>query len=341
VSIARRFQDPIAELVRVDPKMIGVGQYQHDVNQQALREALEAIVESCVNFVGVEVNRATVALLSYVSGLNRAVAHEIVQYRKLNGPFRSLEALKAVPRMTEGRFQQAAGFLYVTGGDQPLDICCLHPERYELVARIATDAGTDVPGLLGNEKLIDTIDFSRYVGDEVGEPTLSDVRRELLRPGRDPRRSFRCVEFREDVTAIENLQPGMVLEGTVTNVTNFGAFVDIGVHEDGLVHVSQLAHRYVKDPNEAVRVGDIVKVKVLAIDAERRRIGLSIKDATPPPPKREPRARAAARKPLKQAQDAREPQGPKEAQEAKEKPSRFTKATPEDIARLIAHFGSR
>jgi len=330
ISIARRLQDPLYELVQIDPKAIGVGQYQHDVNQQALREALEAGVESAVNWVGVDVNRASASLLSYVAGLDRAVAREIVQYRGEHGPFRSRAGLRAVARLDERRFAQAAGFLRVRDGEQPLDASAVHPERYELVARIAAEAGTDVPGLLGNERLIRRIDFSRYAGDDVGEPTLADIRRELVHPGRDRRRAFRSVEFRDDVTAIENLEPGMILEGTVTNVTNFGAFVDIGVQEDGLVHVSELSRRYVKDPIEAVQVGAIVRVKVLSVDTERRRIGLSIKAALPPRHKRKPRAKAAGKKGRRPPSQAKQP-----------KRSPHEKATPEDIARLIAHFQAR
>jgi len=331
VSIARRFQDPLYELVLVDPKTIGVGQYQHDVNQQALRESLQAVVESSVNYVGVDLNRASAPLLAGVSGLDRAVAREIVQYRQARGPFRSRAELMSVPRFNEKRFQQAAGFLRIPSQPPTLDSTAIHPERADLAARIAADAGTDVAGLLANEKLVAGIDFARYVGEGVGEPTLADIREELLHPGADPRRAFRCVEFRDDVTAVEHLQPGMILEGTVTNVTNFGAFVDIGVNEDGLVHVSQLARRFVRDPNEAVRVGDIVRVKVMTVDAERRRIGLSIKEATPPPerPKPRPRPKPAPKRPDQQGP----PKPPKRPPNAK--------ATPEDIARLIAHFGSR
>ena len=331
VSMARRFQDPLAELVQVDPKAIGVGQYQHDVNQQALREALEEAVESCVTAVGVDVARATAAHLSYVAGLDRAAAHELVRWRDEHGPPRTRADLLAVPHFDELRCQQAAAFLRIGGGDQPLDATAIHPERYELVARIASDAGTDVATLLGNRELVRRIDFARYATDEVARPTLDAIRRELLHPGRGPRKPFRCVQFRDDISAVEDMQPGMVLEGTVTNVTNFGAFVDIGVHEDGLVHVSELAHRYVRDPNEAVQVGDIVKVKVLSVDTERRRIGLSIKQAVPPPkPKPKPReAKAPRPKPRKRPtpkKPKRDPRSP---------------ATAEDIARLIAHFQSR
>jgi len=329
ISIARRFQDPLYELVQIDPKAIGVGQYQHDVNQQTLREGLESVVESCVNFVGADLNRASAQLLSCVSGLDRAVAREIVQYREKNGPFKTRAELMAVPRFDEKRFQLAAGFLRIPSQPPTLDSTAIHPERADLVARIAADAGTDVPSLLGNEPLVKGLDLRKYVDGEVGEPTLVDIQRQLLYPSRDPRRAFRCVEFREDITAVEHLQAGMILEGTVTNVTNFGAFVDIGVNEDGLVHVSQLARRFVHDPNEAVRVGDIVRVKVISVDTERRRIGLSIKEAVPPPPK--PKMRPAGR--------PGQPQQPAQPRPPKRPPN--AKATPEDIARLIAHFGGR
>ena len=330
VSTARRFQDPLAELVQVDPKAIGVGQYQHDVNQQALREALEAEVQSCVNLVGADPSRATAAHLARVAGLDRATAHEIVRHREEHGPVRSRAELMALPGMDARRFLQAAGFLRIADADQPLDATAIHPERYDLVARMAADAGTDVRGLLGNREQIERIDFGQYAADGTGEPTLRLIRRELLYPGRDPRGAFRCVEFRADVAAVEDIKPGMILEGTVTNVTNFGAFVDIGVHEDGLVHVSELAHHFVKDPNEAARVGDIVKVKVIAVDAERRRISLSIKQASVPPQRKPRRKKPAERQRASRKGETREPRKPKRDPKAP--------ATREDIERLIAHF---
>lgn len=336
VSIARRFQDPMAELVEVDPRAIGVGQYQHDVNQQVLREGLGAAVESCVNFVGVDLNGGSAALLSYVAGVGRGMARELVSYRAERGPFRSRAQLKELPRFTDKRLEQAAGFLLVRGGEEPLDATAIHPERYELVRRIAADAGTDVLSLLGNQALIEKIDFSRYASEGVGEPTLADIHQELLWPGQDPRGAFRQVELRDDVAKLEDLKLGMVLEGTVTNVTNFGAFVDIGLQEDGLVHVSHLARRYVKNPIEAVHVGDVVRVKVLSVDTERRRIGLSIKEALPPPPQRKPRP-----KPKEKEAAPKPPRAPKPPKETKPKRDPFAKATPEDIARLIAHFQSR
>jgi uncharacterized protein len=288
-----------------------------------------------VSVVGVDVNRATAAHLACVAGLDRAAAHELAQHRAQHGPIRSRADLMSVPRFDARRFLQAAGFLRVDNPDQPLDATAIHPERYELVARIAADHGTDVAGLLGNHGLVHQIDFSRYQADGVGEPTLRQIRRELLYPGRDPRRPFRCVEFRDDITAVEDLKPGMTLEGTVTNVTNFGAFVDIGVSEDGLVHVSQLARRFVRDPNAAVQVGDIVKVKVLSVDAERRRISLSIKQAAPPPPRRKPRRKEPAQKADAKpaARRQRRPPAPKKPKRDPRSP-----ATAEDIARLIKHF---
>ena len=324
VSIGRRFQNPLNELVQVDPKMIGVGQYQHDVNQQALRQALETVVRSCVNAVGVDPNAAPVALLAYVAGFDRAAAHELTQYRELHGPLKTLDELRAVPRVTEQRFEQAAPFLRIHGGPQPLDATAIHPRHYGLVERMAADAGLDVPSLLGNGPAVKNIDVAAYASDQAGKATLFAIRAELLHPGRDPRRPFRRVEFRDDITDLEHLEAGMILEGAVTNVTNFGAFVDIGVHEDGLVHVSQLARRYVGDPNDAVHVGDIVRVKVLSVDAERRRIGLSIKQAMPPP-KRKPR-----KGPRQKGKAHEQPKKPKRPPNAK--------ATAEDIARLIAHF---
>ncbi|MFP4058650.1 MAG: S1 RNA-binding domain-containing protein [Candidatus Brocadiia bacterium] len=328
VSIARRFQDPLAELVGVDPKSIGVGQYQHDVNQQALRRELEAVVHSVVNAVGADPNRAAPALLAYVAGLDRRAARAIVAHREDHGPFATRADLRAVRGLDEHRRTQAAGFLRIPDGPEPLDATAVHPELYPLVERIAADAGTDVASLLGNRDAVGRVDFARYAGERAGPRTLEALKRELLSPGRDPRPPFRCVEFRDDLTTVDQLQEGMVLEGVVTNVTNFGAFVDVGVQEDGLVHVSQLARRYVEHPSEAVHVGQIVRVKVLSVDRERRRIGLSIKQATPkrkPRPK-PPRKKAEAQEKAPQRKPQRDPKA---------------KATREDIERLIAHFGSK
>ncbi len=281
VSIARRLQDPLAELVKIEPKSIGVGQYQHDVNQPRLKQRLDDTVESCVNRVGVEVNTASSALLGYVAGIGSGLAQSIVVTRDAKGGFRSRAELREVPRLGSKAFEQAAGFLRVRGGDNPLDASAVHPERYGLVQRMASDLGVDVASLVGNEAGIATIELQSYVSDDVGLPTLRDIVAELRKPGRDPRAAFEPPAFRDDITSPKDLLPGMVLEGVVTNIVAFGCFVDIGVHQDGLVHVSQLADRYVRDPNEVVTVGQKVKVTVQSIDIPRSRIALSMrKDAT-------------------------------------------------------------
>jgi uncharacterized protein len=279
ISIARRLQDPLAELVKIDPKSIGVGQYQHDVNQSALKKSLEAVVESCVNYVGVDLNTASWALLAYVSGIGETLAKAIVQQRDEQGSFPSRKALLKTPRFGPKAFEQAAGFLRIRGGKEPLDNTAVHPERYALVKQMAADMGTTVVKLVGEPSLAAGIDLHRYVSETVGLPTLADIIAELQKPGRDPRDEFKMAELRADVMTMSDLQEGMILEGTVTNVAAFGAFVDIGVHQDGLVHVSHLANRFVKDPNDVVKVGQVVKVKVLAVDPGRKRISLSIKDA--------------------------------------------------------------
>jgi len=283
ISIARRLQDPLAELVKIDPKSIGVGQYQHDVSQTLLKKALDATVESCVNYVGVDLNTASWALLSYVSGIGEALAKSIVRQRDAGGAFGDRQDLLKVPRFGAKAFEQAAGFLRIRGGSQPLDNTAVHPERYPLVEQMAHDLGVAVSALVVDPGLVERIDLQRYVSETVGLPTLRDIGVELKKPGRDPRASFKVISFREDVREISDLQVGMVLDGSVTNVTAFGAFVDIGVHQDGLVHVSQLAHRFVKDPAEVVKVGQPVKVKVLEVDQPRKRIALSIKQASPDP----------------------------------------------------------
>ena len=280
ISIARRLQDPLAELVKIDPKSIGVGQYQHDVNQPRLRLALHETVESCVNHVGVDLNTASAALLRYVSGVSETMAKNIVAYRDENGPLRRRSELKKVARFGPKAFEQAAGFLRIRGGENPLDNSAVHPESYGVVKAMAGDLGASLKELVGSEELAGRIDPKRYVTDAVGLPTLGDILAELKKPGRDPRKTFELVKFREDVTEISQLSEGMVLEGVVTNVTNFGAFVDVGVHQDGLVHISQLADRFVRDPKEVVTVGQRVQVKVLGVDLERRRISLSMKGAT-------------------------------------------------------------
>jgi uncharacterized protein len=282
VSIGRRLQDPLAELVKIDPKSIGVGQYQHDVNQTLLSKALDGVVESCVNAVGVEVNTASAKLLAYVSGIGATLAKNIVEHRAAHGPFRSRRDLKGVTRLGPKAFEQAAGFLRVRGSENPLDGSAVHPESYDVVERMAGDLGVPVARLVGNTELVRKIDIKKYVDGTRGEPTLRDIVGELEKPGRDPRQSFEETKFREDVTEIAHLQEDMVLDGIVTNVTAFGAFVDVGVHQDGLVHVSELAHKFVKDPGEVVKVGDRVKVRVLKVEKDRKRIALSIKQATAP-----------------------------------------------------------
>ena len=277
VSIGRRLMDPLAELVKLDPKSIGVGQYQHDVDQNQLKQSLDDVVVSCVNGVGVEVNTASKQLLTYVSGLNTTLAANIVAFRDTNGPFRSRAQLLAVPRMGEKTYEQAAGFLRIRDGDNPLDASAVHPERYDLVARMAADLGCSVPDLLGKPDLRAKLDPKRYVSAEVGLPTLQDIVAELAKPGRDPRKQFELFAFAEGVNKPEDLQAGMKLPGIVTNVTAFGAFVDIGVHQDGLVHVSQLSDNYVRDAAEVVKVGQRVQVTVVEVDLARKRIGLSMK----------------------------------------------------------------
>jgi uncharacterized protein len=290
VSIARRLQDPLAELVKIEPKAIGVGQYQHDLGQTKLSQALEAVVEDCVNAVGVDVNTASAALLARVSGLNTSLAQQIVAHRDAHGPFPDREALKRVPRLGPKTFEQAAGFLRVSDGSNPLDASAVHPESYPVVGRILADLKTDIRGVIGNSDMLKRLKAEAYVDNRFGLPTVKDILRELEKPGRDPRPEFRTANFQEGVNDLKDLQPGMVLEGTVTNVTNFGAFVDVGVHQDGLVHVSALADRFVQDPREVVKAGDIVKVKVLEVDVSRKRVALTmrLKDEVKPrePPQR-------------------------------------------------------
>jgi protein Tex len=277
VSIGRRLMDPLAELVKIDPKSIGVGQYQHDVNQVALKKSLDDVVMSCVNGVGVELNTSSARLLSYVSGLGESLAKNIVAHRMENGPFASRKDLKKVPRLGPKAFEQAAGFLRIRNASNPLDTSAVHPERYPLVERMAKDAGCTVRDLVADENLRKRIDLSRYVSEEVGMPTLTDIMSELARPGRDPRDQFQTFAFAEGVEKIEDLKPGMKLPGIVTNVTAFGAFVDIGVHQDGLVHISQLANKFVKNAADVVKVHQHVNVTVLSVDLARKRIALSMK----------------------------------------------------------------
>jgi uncharacterized protein len=281
ISIARRLQDPLAELVKIEPKSIGVGQYQHDVHQPLMAKRLGDVVEDCVNHVGVELNTASAQLLGYVAGIGKALAKKIVVHRDTAGVFKTRGELMEIGGLGPKAFEQAAGFLRIHGAQNPLDASAVHPERYPLVEKIASDLGVALPELIGNQDLVDKIDLSKYVSDDVGEPTLKDIVAELKKPGRDPRAEFAPPKFRDDVTTMEDLKPGMVLEGVVTNVTAFGAFVDIGVHNDGLVHVSQLAQQFVKDPSEVVKVGQKLTVRVLEVDLQRKRIGLSARPAQP------------------------------------------------------------
>jgi len=277
VSIARRLQDPLAELVKIDPKSIGVGQYQHDLSETVLARSLDAVVEDCVNAVGVEVNTASVPLLARVSGISTALAENIVGHRDANGPFRSRRALQSVPRLGPKAFEQSAGFLRIAGGDDPLDRSSVHPEAYPVVRKIAAATGGDVRALIGNTAVLRGLSPAGFVDDTFGLPTVTDIMAELEKPGRDPRPAFTTAAFAEGVEKIGDLRVGMVLEGVVTNVAAFGAFVDIGVHQDGLVHVSAMAHRYVGDPREIVKSGQVVRVKVMEVDEPRKRISLTLR----------------------------------------------------------------
>jgi uncharacterized protein len=282
VSIARRLQDPLAELVKIEPKAIGVGQYQHDVNQAQLARGLDAVVEDCVNAVGVDVNTASVPLLKQVSGLSQSVSENIVAFRNEYGPFKNRLQLKKVPRLGEKAFEQAAGFLRIVNGDNPLDASAVHPEAYPVVEAILQDTGKSIRELIGQSGFLRGLNPARYIQDHFGLPTVTDIIKELEKPGRDPRPEFTSVQFKAGIEKISDLEPGMTLNGIVTNVANFGAFVDIGVHQDGLVHISHLADTFVKDPRDVVKTGDIVQVKVLEVDIERQRISLSMKkDAVP------------------------------------------------------------
>ncbi len=287
VSIGRRLTDPLAELVKIDPKSIGVGQYQHDVDQNALKKSLDDTVVSCVNAVGVEVNTASKQLLTYVSGLNATIAENIVAYRNTNGAFKSRKELLSVPRLGEKTFEQAAGFLRVREAENPLDASAVHPESYGLVDLMAKDLGVTVKDLIRDDDLRKKIDKQKYVTEKVGLPTLTDILLELAKPGRDPREKFEAFSFADGVHKMEDLKPGMKLPGIVTNITAFGAFVDIGVHQDGLVHISQLADRFIKDANEIVKVQQKVEVTVVEIDLPRKRIALSMRKGASPAPKRE------------------------------------------------------
>lgn len=293
ISIGRRLQDPLAELVKIDPKAIGVGQYQHDVHQPLLQRQLDQVVESCVNHVGVELNTASAPLLARVAGIGASLAKKVVTFREQRGAFASRMQLCEVPGMGPISFQQSAGFLRVAQGNNPLDVSAVHPERYPLVEQMAGDLAVDLKSLVGNAQLAKSIDITKYISEEVGEPTLRDIIAELQKPGRDPRASFEPPTFREDVFEMAHLKVGMDFVGVVTNVTAFGAFVDVGVHQDGLVHISQLSDNFVKDPHEAVRVGDKLRVRVLEVDLPRKRISLTAKSERPP----------QAQRPAQSAQD--------------------------------------
>ena len=277
VSIARRLQDPLAELVKIEPKAIGVGQYQHDVNQVKLARALDGIVEDCVNAVGVDVNTASAPLLARVAGLSSSVAENVVKFRNAHGSFRTRESIRDVPRLGDKAFEQCAGFLRIPTGDNPLDASSIHPEAYPLVERILADSGRDVKQIIGDGAFLRTLKAEKYTDEKFGLPTMRDILKELEKPGRDPRPEFVMPSFADGVEELRDLKPGMVLEGRVSNVAAFGAFVDVGVHQDGLVHISALSAKYVKDPRDVVKAGDLVKVKVLEIDLPRKRIALTMR----------------------------------------------------------------
>lgn len=277
VSIARRLQDPLAELVKIDPKSIGVGQYQHDVNQLKLGKGLDAVLEDCVNAVGADVNTASVPLLKSIAGLNETVAQNLVNFREANGRFVNRAAIKKVPRLGEKTYQQSIGFLRIVGGDNPLDASSVHPEAYPIVENILTQTGLTIQSLMGNAQVLKSLKPKDFVNEDFGLPTVEDILTELHKPGRDPRPEFKMVEFKEGIETVNDLKVGMILDGVVSNVTNFGAFVDIGVHQDGLVHISQLAQQFVSDPNKIVKVGQIVTVKVIEVDVARKRIQLTMR----------------------------------------------------------------
>ncbi len=320
VSIARRVQDPLAELVKIDPKAIGVGQYQHDVNQRALARNLDATVEDCVNAVGVDVNTASAALLARVSGLNGTLARNIVDYRDANGAFHDRETIRKVPRLGDKTFEQAAGFLRINDGVNPLDRSAVHPEAYPLVQRILARIDKEITEVMGQTQLLKGLSASEFADDRFGVPTVRDVLAELEKPGRDPRPEFKMATFREGIEKLTDLQPDMILEGVVTNVAAFGAFVDIGVHQDGLVHVSALANRFIKDPHEVVKPGQIVKVKVIEVDVKRQRIALTMRLEAPAEaprrgggssaPENERRPQGGNRHDSSPARDSREAQPP-------------------------------
>ncbi|HEX8786667.1 MAG TPA: Tex family protein, partial [Telluria sp.] len=313
VSIARRLQDPLAELVKIDPKSIGVGQYQHDVSQTQLARQLDAVVEDCVNAVGVDVNTASAPLLARVSGLSSSVAQSIVNYRDQQGAFASRAGLKKVPRLGDKTFEQAAGFLRIMNGENPLDASAVHPESYPVVEKILADIKQDIKSVIGDSALVKRLNPAKYADDKFGVPTVSDILKELEKPGRDPRPEFTTATFKEGVEEISDLRPDMILEGVVTNVAAFGAFVDIGVHQDGLVHISALSNTFVKDPHTVVKAGQVVKVKVLEVEVKRKRIALTMRlsDSAPQPGSRpEQRGDRDDRKRLGQHQQRQERSAP-------------------------------
>ena len=310
VSIARRLQDPLAELVKIDPKSIGVGQYQHDVSQTKLARSLDAVVEDCVNAVGVDVNTASIPLLTRISGLNTGLATNIVSYRDANGAFRSRDALKKVPRLGDKTFEQAAGFLRVPNGDNPLDNSSVHPEAYPVVEKIIVDLKKPIKELLADSRLVKSLNPAHYTNERFGLPTVQDIFKELEKPGRDPRPEFKTATFTDGVEKVGDLRPGMILEGVVTNVAAFGAFVDIGVHQDGLVHVSALSNTFVKDPHTIVKAGQIVKVKVLEVDLQRQRIALTMRMGDEPTQGKRPDNAPANRGSQNQSRPQQRSEGP-------------------------------
>ena len=334
VSIARRLQDPLAELVKIEPKSIGVGQYQHDLNQLRLAGSLDAVVEDCVNSVGVELNTASAALLRRVAGLSESVADAIVSYRDSHGPFGSRDALRSVPRLGAKTFEQCAGFLRIQGGDNPLDASGVHPESYPLVERIAAHLGSPVAELMGNAAALKSVRAANFVEGETGEVTITDILRELEKPGRDPRPEFQTATFRDGIEKISDLEIGMVLEGTVSNVANFGAFVDIGVHQDGLVHISALSHQFVKDPRSVVKTGDVVKVKVMEVDQARKRISLTMRlDDEPGQPAQQPDGRAQHHR--QQRSESRSSRPRQHKAEPSRNPSKPSGAKPGTLGELL------
>ena len=313
ISIARRLQDPLAELVKIDPKSIGVGQYQHDVNQTLLAKNLDSVVEDCVNSVGVEVNTASAEILSHVAGLNKTIAQNIINFRDENGVFTDRKQLKKVPRLGEKAFEQAAGFIRIRGSNNPLDASAVHPESYSVVEEMLRDLKCEIKQLIGNKQNLASIQPEKYTNEKFGLPTISDIIAELNKPGLDPRPEFKTASFKDGVEKISDLKLGMILEGTVSNVTHFGAFVDIGVHQDGLVHISAMSDKFINDPHEVVKAGEIVKVKVMEVDQARKRIALSLRlddplDATEGVPKqstsKQPASKAQNRSKPKQASTA-------------------------------------